>query len=281
VLTINKSHRKRQVPVSALSALNPKPTNRQNQSKIKPRPQNMKTITPNIKSSTGSAPLLKAAVAALAIAGLTAGSHASLITSDPSLPPLGGAYLTPSQVHTTYGGGALTIVLSQIQHQPFAQPPPVRIPDPSHPANELETFDSGVTGLVSVNGSPDMPLTLTGPVQTEVFGKTGNVTGTFNTEMLSMDLSGNTGFGPVMIRESPTLASTGQTTITDIGGGQYRIDSFFDIFTELSVDGGATWIPSTSSTHVDLEAVPEPATLATGLGLLGVAALKRRRSVRP
>lgn len=47
-----------------------------------------------------------------------------------------------------------------------------------------------------------------------------------------------------MIRESPTLASTGQTTITDVGGGEFSITSFFDIFTELSVDGGQTWMPA-------------------------------------
>jgi hypothetical protein len=54
----------------------------------------------------------------------------------------------------------------------------------------------------------------------------------------------------MMIRESPTLASTGQTTITDLGGGQFRIDSFFDVFTELSLDGGQSWSPSNSSQHV-------------------------------
>ena len=43
-----------------------------------------------------------------------------------------------------------------------------------------------------------------------------------------------------MVRESPTLASLGQTTITDIGGGSFKIDSFFDIFTKLSLDNGVT-----------------------------------------
>ena len=37
------------------------------------------------------------------------------------------------------------------------------------------------------------------------------LTGTFQTEMLSMNLSGNTPLGPFMIRESPTLQSLGQT----------------------------------------------------------------------
>ena len=80
-----------------------------------------------------------------------------------------------------------------------------------------------------------------------------------------------------MIRESPTLASVGQTTITDIGGGMYRIDSFFDVFTELSVDGGNSWIPSDSSTRVTLES-PEPSTFALlGLGMVVAHRLHRRQ----
>src|SRR5438309_1005328 len=77
--------------------------------------------------------------------------------------------------------------------------------------------------------------------------KVGNMTVTFQTEMLSMNLSGSAGGMPIMIRESPTLASTGRTTITDVGSGTnrlYRIDSFFDVNTELSMNGGTNWIAS-------------------------------------
>jgi hypothetical protein len=56
-----------------------------------------------------------------------------------------------------------------------------------------------------------------------------------------------------MIRESPTKASVGRTTITAIGGGNFQIDSFFDVYTELSVDGGATWTPSATPVHVTLQ----------------------------
>jgi hypothetical protein len=63
-----------------------------------------------------------------------------------------------------------------------------------------------------------------------------------------MDLTGLP--GGLMIRESPSLASSGQTTITDLGGGQFKIDSFFDVFTELSLDGGQSWHPSNGSMHV-------------------------------
>lgn len=83
----------------------------------------------------------------------------------------------------------------------------------------------------------------------------------------------------VLIRESPTLASTGQTTYTPLGNGVYRIDSFFDVFTELSLDGGQSWTPG-SPLHLE-GGVPEPSTLIlVGLGLFGCTATTLRRARR-
>lgn len=101
-------------------------------------------------------------------------------------------------------------------------------------------------------------------------------TQTFDTEMLSMDLTGTVpGVGPFMIRESPTRPSHGRYSVTPIGGGGgYHIDSFFDIWTELSLDGGQTWTPAESSAHFRIS--PSPGAI----GLLGMGALvlgRRRR----
>ena len=85
-----------------------------------------------------------------------------------------------------------------------------------------------------------------------------------------------------MIRESPTLQSTGQTKVTDNGNGTFHVDSFFDVFTELSTDGGQTWIPSQGPSHVNL--VPEPSSIVLGaLGLLGLGfmAIRRRGARQP
>jgi hypothetical protein len=146
--------------------------------------------------------------------------------------------------------------------------------------NESETYQSTLMGMMSVNLSPPAPMSAGGPGNTLAFGKAGFIVGTFNTELLSLNLNGSSPFGPFMIRESPTLASTGQTTITNIGGGLYRIDSFFDVFTELSIDGGNSWIPSQGSSHVVLD-MPEPGTAALlGSGGLLWFGLRRRRARR-
>ena len=72
-----------------------------------------------------------------------------------------------------------------------------------------------------------------------------------------------------MIRESPTLASTGITTYQYIGG-PYHIDSFFDVFTELSIDGGQTWTAGNAPLHL-VGDVPEPS--GTALALLAMVAI--------
>ena len=71
-----------------------------------------------------------------------------------------------------------------------------------------------------------------------VYSYSDGDTGTFATEILSMSLSGDVGGISVDLRESPSVPTGGSTTINDLGGGLYDIDSFFDVFTELSVDSG-------------------------------------------
>ena len=120
--------------------------------------------------------------------------------------------------------------------------------------DETESFDSIVEGIFNIGAGPES-VTLTGPVQVRTLRKGTSQTGTFDTEILSMSLSGDVGGVSIEIRESPSRRSPGTTRVDDIGNGLYEIDSFFDVFTELSVDGGAFQPQTNEAARVDL---PEP-----------------------
>ena len=221
----------------------------------------------------------KPAISAIALGLIALGAsiasvQAGVIMSSPELPPIGNdvfglptGYLSPSDVHAMFSGPGLVVVLKQVVHQPFALLSRTMLPD----GGELEMFQSTLDGLFNINGGPFSPFHAEGDVTTRVSYGGGGPVGTFMTEMEGMNLIG----GGAMIRESPTLASTGQTTVQPAPGG-FFIDSFFDVFTELSIDGGMSWMPNSEgsgSTYVELNNVPEPgaaALLAFGaLGFLG------------
>jgi hypothetical protein len=75
-----------------------------------------------------------------------------------------------------------------------------------------------------------------------------------------------------LIRESPTLATLGMMTITSDGSGTGgTFDSFFDIFFEISVDGGSNWAPQPQATLTSTPGTPWT-TIPNGLlvpGLVG------------
>jgi hypothetical protein len=122
----------------------------------------------------------------------------------------------------------------------------------------------------------------------EISPPTNNPDGsqTFDTEMLSMDLSGAPGqpSGNDILGLSSVAEHRGHVTILKSpapgGGSNYHIDSFFDIFTELSIDGGNMYAPPSSSTpmagSVDIY-VPEPSTaVLLALGSLIAIGIRRR-----
>ncbi|HEY3394198.1 MAG TPA: hypothetical protein VGK58_15905, partial [Lacipirellulaceae bacterium] len=109
----------------------------------------------------------------------------------------------------------------------------------------------------------------------------------FDTELLALDLVGTSPVrGGFMLRESPTLSSTG---VTRVEGGCYgpvcpavvlpmRISSFFDVFTEISTNGGAAWTPARDNEAMHVVQLPEPASGSLVMFAFGVywAAFRRR-----
>jgi hypothetical protein len=189
-------------------------------------------------------------------------SRAELVTGSADLPP-NGAYISPDE-YFEYHDIGLDIILDNPVLDQFTN-----IYREAVGNDEMETFDAVFTANEIDQGLG--LITFTGPVQVLTTDRLLGTTGLFDAEIVSMSLSS----GSMMIREDPDFASTGQTEITDLGGGLYQIDSFFDVYTEFSPDGGSNWYDSDVSTYIYL--VPEPATIAL-LSVGCLALLRKRRS---
>jgi hypothetical protein len=99
----------------------------------------------------------------------------------------------------------------------------------------------------------------------------------FDVSVESLSLSHPSG---ILLRESPTLASTAQILRRDLPDGRFQIASFFDVFVEMSADGGGTWTAGSSSMQF-MTAVPEPGSLALlSAGAVLVGGRWARRRVR-
>jgi hypothetical protein len=213
----------------------------------------------------------------LALAAAVGRAEAGVEVPFPTLPPQDGAYVTPSEVHACFAAYGYCLVRGS--HFGFDLPEVIFPPEGQH-ERFRSTFSAQI--FTDIGGSPGVPvgpLSLTGPVEVTIFGRTfPTELGTFATEMTALDLSGDFAGHSVAIRGDPDQRSMGQTSLTDIGGGLFRIDSFFDVFAQLSIDGGPFVGPDSGlPTRVDL--VPEPGSLGLlGAGLV-LLALRRKRSV--
>jgi hypothetical protein len=201
----------------------------------------------------------------------TAGASAGIVTNDPDVVMLDVPYVsavvankaTPKLLESVVKGKAIE---SRVADGPSA---------------ELLDIDFEIDALFQFAGPVIAPGsgTTTGTVRS--VDLTG--TGQYENELLNLAITLSTTEGPVMLRESPTLASIGFTDITPLGGGLFHVDSFFDVFFEVSTDGGQSWEPYSSAVHLTM--VPEPSTMvlvAISAGLLvpGWRRYRRRGQLR-
>ncbi|MSV30057.1 MAG: PEP-CTERM sorting domain-containing protein [Bryobacterales bacterium] len=211
------------------------------------------------------------AVATLCIAALSSSAAigAAVDSLSSSLPPVGGQYVAD---HLCYFGGAFCA--SDLVFTGFAN-----AASSFGGLGQHVTFDTHMYANVAIPGYSG-PVVFSGSMGLLIFGRTSDShTGVFAAEMLSLHLTDP--FGAI-VRESPTLTSSGVTSITTIPGG-FHISSFFDIFPVLSIDGEQSWIPEDGGpggpVHLTLTPTPEPSglmLLISGAGVLAIVRRKRR-----
>jgi hypothetical protein len=213
------------------------------------------------------------AAAGLATAVMVAGSaEASVYSSSPTLPLIGVPFISSdgpqcfpaAGLCVTSGAFTQTMLLSSM----FTMS-----------GQDLVT-DATYTGVVM--GGMTQPITLTGTVEEVVLGRTFSTElGSFDTEVTALSLSGVVAGHTLTMKldTDPAHDSTGETTLA-ADGSVFKIDSFFDVFVELSLDSMVPLHATVGPIH--LVAVPEPSTWAMmllGFAGLGFGGYRRRRGL--
>ena len=187
-------------------------------------------------------------VACLMLPGLSPAQR--LVEDNDNFPVVGGKY--KSQNTATFTGPDFQAEIVSMSLKADRKTQPVSISASGGGQFSPESFFDVFTELSVDGGDFQVDSFFDVFVEITIDIPPDQTTGNFQAEIVSMELVGElelpSGPVPMIIRESPGRPSPGLHTVTEItsagGGGQYSVESFFDVFTELSVDGGQSWIPA-------------------------------------
>jgi hypothetical protein len=215
----------------------------------------------------------------IAVTG-TGGAKASFITNSPDPFPPGSGFVQASGCLT--GGPLSGLCADNVVGRILSS-------SSSFPGDgQGFVLDEAVTGDISDNGVPIGSFSVEGSLDVTLLGRSNPFqTGTFDGVVTFEDYLGvlvPVG-APVGVEFTldPSQPSTAEVTIAELQGNRnlYRIDSFFDIFSQISIEGGAP-IP-VGGFPITVVGVPEPPTwtlLLLGFAGLGFAGYRGTRAGR-
>jgi len=235
------------------------------------------------RKDTPFLPLAGFLLAALGVAACA--SADGVFFEEATVPPRGGVY--ESQNGTGYWNTPVRVnKMTLVQNDDR----PLRFPNPGETFQVDSFFD--VFTEIGSGDNDDRDVDSFFDVFTELTFRGVNTSPsvftrpqTVDIELVALNLRGADSVGmELQIRVGPSVDSRGHLAITTVGLGDedgFIVDSFFDVWTEVSVDGGRTWATATDPLRMRLTPAlaPEPATM-TVLGLGALVVLRRRRRRR-
>ena len=237
----------------------------------------MTKASTRILTSAGARQFQQGARAAAVLAALllcaTPTAMAAQFPTD-LLPPPGGVYTGVNSLVWATGAQLRNVVMSGFTGN---------VAPPGLGGSVTRGFSSGMAMDVSTDGgyswTPTTASVSGGALATTHDHDAGGVS-YYKEEMMWFSTSY---FRGIWLRESPSIPSPGQTTIEHEQDGSYEISSFFDIFVEISLDGGQFWSQPVNNTplRVTIDPLPEPSSLMSLLaGIVGVGGLAGLRRIR-
>jgi hypothetical protein len=202
--------------------------------------------------------ILGAIVIVLATASST---HADVISSTPTLPLLDIPYLSSTGVGCFPAAGVCvssgSFTLTSVLSSSF-----------NASGQDINTTVEYAGVLTNLSNVPIGPVHLSGVLEQEVLGRTFSTeTGSWTIDLVALSLSGPVLGHTLTLTLDPVQLSTGATSITPIGD-LFRIDSFFDVFVDLSLDS----VPPLSTQRGPIEVVAGVPGPIAGAGLPGLIA---------
>lgn len=211
-------------------------------------------------------------VIAIAAAGVSS-ARASFIANSPDPFPPGSGFVQASGCLTSgpLSGLCASNVVGRILSSSSSFPV----------GGEAFVLNEAVTGEISDNGVPIGSFSVNGYLDVTLLGR-GNPfqTGTFHGTVTAEDYFGTFDGAPGVPLEftlDPSQTSTAEVTIAELQNnrGLYRIDSSFDIFSQISIGGGAP-IPVGGFPVTGVGAPEPPTWLMLAAPLLALGFLRGR-----
>ena len=164
--------------------------------------------------------------------------HEDVVVPNDTIPPTPTVYFPPKEWRaiSIFRNSTAQITNFSIKNfSPGTQPPVSGSAIISFACDFTAQYFDG-SSTIPIQGTANLMMKLT-------HSSTSGPIRVYDTELLAMNVETDTTILPlkIKIRESPTFVSPGVITLSDIGSGNYRLMSCFDVYAELSLDDGQSW----------------------------------------